>query len=81
MSRLDRKNRTSQQLDILNKGGLLDLLDNEIKQLYRINDQEYDAICADITDEDMDILFNFDGEEEITFSGARKILNTLNKYV
>lgn len=42
MTRFERKNRT----DIKYKGGgFFDVLDNAIKQVWRITDEEYDYIC------------------------------------
>ncbi len=48
MTRLERKNRT----DIIYKGcgGITDALDDALKELYRINDEEYDYIAEYATD-------------------------------
>lgn len=50
-SRLKRKNR----IDIIfkNCGGLNDAIDDFLKQLYRINDEEYDYIAEYATDAEL----------------------------
>lgn len=78
MSRLSRRHRTYKDLGIVNNGGLTDLFDNVIKEAYRINDEEYDYISANITEEDMEIIVMDKG---LTFAEKRVILYTLDKYV
>jgi hypothetical protein len=51
MTRFERKNRT----DIVYKGcgGITDVFDNMYKQLWRINDEQYDYLCEKLTDEEL----------------------------
>ncbi len=53
MTRFERKNRT----DIIYKGcgGLTDAFDDVIKDMWRINDDEYDYICEMATNEELDM--------------------------
>jgi len=58
-------------------GGITDLFDNAIKGNLRINDEEYDFICENMTDEEMDLIC----KEELSISEKRKLLITLEKYL
>jgi hypothetical protein len=51
MTRFERKNRT----DIIYKGcgGITDAFDDMYKQLWRINDDEYDYLCETLSNEDL----------------------------
>jgi hypothetical protein len=75
-TRLERRNRTDDELGILNKGGLLDLFDNGVKSAFRINDEEYDFISGELSDEEIKLLMS----ESYTFSEKRKVLAILSKY-
>lgn len=74
--RSKRKNRT----DILYKstGGITDLFDNAIKQTYYISDDEYDYICENATDEELDM---FVLGQNPTFSEVKQSLLVVDKYV
>ena len=73
MSRLSRKNR---QLD-LNGGGLLDLMDNYIKKLWRIDDIELDRIFSKMSDEDLEFFI----QDGYTFQEKRKLVLLIEKYI
>jgi hypothetical protein len=73
MSRLSRKNR---QLD-LNGGGLLDLMDNYIKKLWRIDDIELDRIFSKMSDEDLEFFI----QDGYTFEEKRKLVLLIEKYI
>jgi hypothetical protein len=73
MSRLSRKNR---QLD-LNGGGLLDLMDNYIKKLWRIDDLELDRIFSKMSDEDLEFFI----QDGYTFQEKRKLVLLIEKYI
>lgn len=77
MSRLDRKHWVGNDMGIKSKGGMFDLIDNHIKTLYRINDDEYDYLCEIMSDEEMDIFVT----ETPTFSDKRKMIQLLNKHI
>jgi hypothetical protein len=51
MTRFERKNRN----DVVYKGcgGITDVFDDIFKQLWRINDEEYDYLCETLTDEEL----------------------------
>jgi hypothetical protein len=72
MTRLERKNRT----DILYSGGdITNAFDNVIKENWRINDDEYDYIAENASDEVINHLI----AEDMTFSEKRKALTLINK--
>jgi hypothetical protein len=54
--RIDRKFRTSKDLGLLSKGGILDAFDNAFKESLRINDEEFDFIAANAADKEIEIL-------------------------
>jgi hypothetical protein len=68
---------------IKSSGGLNDIFDNMIKQLFNITDNEYDFICENATDEDLNtFLSGFGGlDDEPTFTEKRKALEMRNKYL
>lgn len=78
MGRLERKYWNSDKLGILNKGGLLDLFDNQIKIIYRITDDEYDHACEILNDDELGL---FTTMNDLTFAQKRKILEILNSKI
>jgi hypothetical protein len=72
MTRFERKNRT----DIVykNHGGLQDAFDDMYKQLWRINDEEYDYLCETLTDEDLSSII----PEFKNISDTKKAINIVN---
>ena len=68
--RLDRRNRTENELGILSSGGLLDLFDNALKEALRINDYEYNYLCEVMNDDEYDLLLT----ESTTFTMKKKQL-------
>jgi hypothetical protein len=54
-----------------------------IKQLFNITDNEYDFICENASDEELDVfLSGFGGlDDEPTFTEKRKALEMRNKYL
>lgn len=75
MTRFERKNRT----DIKYKGcgGINDALDDMIKQLWRINDDEYDYLCENLTDEELCTIL----PEFKNISQIKDVINITNKYL
>lgn len=73
MSRLKRKKRT----DIIYKGcgGLTDAFDDALKQTWYINDEEYDFIAQNATDEELDLFLNL----KPTRDNMRKALMVVDK--
>ena len=68
MSRISRKNRTD--LALKTSGGVFDLFDNTIKEVWSVNDEEYDFIIEDATDEELGLLIN----EEPTITEIKRTL-------
>lgn len=64
-------------------GGLTDAFDDAIKGSFNITDKEYDFICENATDEDLDLFLNgFGGLDSApTFTDKRKALEVRNKYL
>lgn len=78
MYRLKRKNWTFKDIGfIVNKNDIFSSIDNLVKGTFRINDLEFDYICDNATDEELDILI----EECENFSEKRKLLITVNKLI
>ena len=75
MSRISRKNR--KDILIAVRGGLSDIMDNVMKEVWRINDYEYDYICDNATDEELSIITN----DKPTFTEARQAITIVDKYV
>ena len=75
MSREQRKLRT----DIVFKGcgGLADSFDDAIKSAWYINDEEYDYICENATDEELDLFLGGNGK----FSDKKKSLETVDRLI
>jgi hypothetical protein len=72
MTRFERKNRT----DIVYKGfgAITDAFDDMYKQLWRINDEEYNYLCETLTDEELsDITPEFK-----TISQIKKAITIVN---
>jgi hypothetical protein len=77
MSRINRKHWLNKDMGIKSSGGMYDIFDNQIKTVYRINDDEYDHLCEVMTDEETDIFVT----EIPTFADKRKMIELLNKYI
>jgi hypothetical protein len=77
MSRIDRRNWVGKDMGIKSSGGLMDVFDNHIKGLYRINDDEYDHLCEVMTDEETQLFVT----ENPTFAEKRMMIELLNKNI
>lgn len=77
LSRAGRRNRTYKDLGIKNKGGMLDLLDNAIKEIYRITDDEYDYLCENLTDGEMSLFL----AEKLTFGEKKQCLSIVENHL
>lgn len=77
MTRLERRNWTEDQISIKSSGGMLDLFDNAIKEIYRITDEEYDHLCSVMSDEETSLLVT----ENMTYGQKKQILILLKKHV
>lgn len=72
------KNRNRRDIEFMDHGSIPDLLDNHMKAVLRINDDEYDFICEKASDDEIEILCV---QENITFQEKRKIIIVLTKYL
>jgi hypothetical protein len=77
MSRINRVNWLAKDMGIKSKGGLLDLVDNQIKVVYRINDDEFDYLCGVMSDDELDIFVT----DKPTIADKRKMIELLNKHI
>lgn len=77
MGRIDRRKRSIKELKLVKQGGLFDALDNEIKQVFRIDDEQFDYLCEEATDDELALIT----EEKLTFAQKRELITILNKYV
>ena len=77
MSRINRRHWLGTDMGIKSKGGMLDMFDNHIKTVYRINDDEYDYMCKVMSDDEINIFVN----ERPTFAEKRKMIELLNKHI
>ena len=75
MTRFERKNRTD--INYKGCGGITDALDDMIKQLWRINDDEYDYLCENLTDEELCTIL----PEFKNISQIKDAINITNKYL
>ncbi len=75
MTRFERKNRTD--INYKGCGGITDALDDMIKQLWRINDDEYDYLCDNLTDEELCTII----PEFKSISQIKEAINITNKYL
>ena len=76
-SRIKRRNRNYEELKIKNSGGIFDLVDNTMKETYRITDNEYDYLCEKLSDDEMN-LFSL---ENLSFTQKKEILIILTKHL
>ena len=70
------------EIKLKSSGGIFDLMDNVVKSGFNITDEQYDFICEEATDEELDkfssILFDNKGA---TFAEKRQALMIRNKYI
>jgi hypothetical protein len=80
MTRLSRKKRTDIKLSLnqKSKNGLTDLMDDAMKSIWRINDDEYDYLCENLSDDD---LYLFTLPDKITLSELKTIIGKVNQLV
>jgi hypothetical protein len=76
MSRLNRKNRTD--VIFASKGGITDLLDNVLKDTWRVSDEEFDYICEFATDQELDSVLI---DSASTFYQKRNAILTVNRLI
>lgn len=77
VSRCKRKFRPYEDLKIKSSGGMLDLFDNTIKEVYRITDDEYDYLAENLTDGEMSYFV----AEKLSFSEKKKCLIIIQNHL
>jgi len=77
MSRLNRRYRTAEDLGLMNRGGMHDLFDNQIKSAFRINDREYNFLCNVMNDDEIGIMV----DNATTFTQKRLLISTIEKFL
>lgn len=76
-ARLIRRNRTPDDVGLKSSGGMLDLFDNTIKEIFRVNDDEYDYLCDNMTDDELGLLI----KDEFTYQEKRQLITIMDKYL
>jgi len=75
MSRFSRKDR--KDIEYKGCGGLTDAFDNAFKQAWYINDEEFDYINDETSNEELDAII----EADISLSHKRIALAIVDKYI
>ena len=76
-SRCKRKFRPYENLKIKSSGGVLDLFDNVIKEVYRITDDEYDYLAENLTDGEMSYFVS----EKLSFGEKKECLRIVQNHL
>lgn len=77
VSRCKRKFRPYEDLKIKSSGGMLDLFDNAIKEVYRITDNEYDYLAENLTDAEISYFV----AEKFSFGEKKECLRIVQKHL
>lgn len=75
--RIERRKWTKKDIGYSYSGSLLLLIDNTIKQMLRINEDELCYLCEKMNEDDINLI---DHGEKYTFSEKRRIITMLNTY-
>lgn len=77
VSRCKRKFRPYEDLKIKSSGGMFDLFDNAIKEVYRITDDEYDYLAENLTDGEMSYFVS----EKLSFGEKKECLRIVQNHL
>jgi hypothetical protein len=77
VSRCKRKFRPYEDLKIKSSGGMLDLFDNAIKEVYRITDDEYDYLAENLSDGEMSYFVS----EKLSFGEKKECLRIVGNHL
>lgn len=77
VSRCKRKFRPYEDLKIKSSGGMLDLFDNAIKEVYRITDDEYDYLAENLSDGEVSYFV----AEKLSFSEKKECLRIVQNHL
>lgn len=72
MTRFERRNRTD--IDYKGFGSITDAFDDMFKELWRINDDEYDYLCETLSDEELSVII----PEFESISQIKKAISIVN---
>jgi hypothetical protein len=74
---------TRPEIKFKGQGGITDVFDDFIKGAFNITDEEYDFICENASEKELDELLGGLGSSETlaTFSEKKKSLEVRNKYL
>jgi hypothetical protein len=74
---------TRPEIEFKGRGGITDVFDDFIKGAFNITDEEYDFICENASDKELDEFLGGLGSFETlaTFSEKKKSLEIRNKYL
>jgi hypothetical protein len=91
VSRCKRKFRSYEDLKIKSSGGMLDLFDNMIKEIYRITDDEYDYLADNLNENEysyfiLDSDSNSDSDSDsyskkFSFADKKECLRIIEKHL
>jgi hypothetical protein len=72
-----------EEIQFKSKGGINDLMDNQVKSAYNITDEEYDYIAEVLSDGELSIFVDGCGlgNSDVSFSTIREALEIRNKYL
>lgn len=73
MTRFERKNRSD--IEYIKSGDIIDFFNNEIKNLWFINDDEYDFLLEVLNDEELNLIIT----NLKTFQLKRKCITLINE--
>lgn len=74
MSRIERR---KWEQEPSKQKGLFGMFDDVIMEAYRLNNDEFDHLCENMTDEELDLFTT----EKPSFSEKRQMITLLNKYL
>lgn len=77
VSRCKRKFRPYEDLKIKSSGGMFDLFDNAIKEIYRITDDEYDYLAENLSDGEMSYFVS----EKLSFGEKKECLRIVQNHL
>lgn len=77
VSRCKRKFRPYEDLKIKSSGGMLDLFDNAIKEVYRVTDDEYDYLAENLSDGELSYFV----AEELSFNEKKECLRIVQNHL
>lgn len=75
--RCKRKLRPFEDLKIKSCGGMLDLFDNVIKEVYRITDDEYNYLAENLSDNEL----SYFSADKLSFEDKKECLKIVQKHL